>query len=163
VAPIVPAAPTPFTDDIMTAIGDGIDPSGYQLSYPVFIASLQPSLLHHYSPPGAARAAPAAAPVPAAAAPGADPVAAAVPGGDPVTAELARIKAYLNHVAQPGRRPPGFDVGRVNNLVNRARDSVPVTALGRAAPFDVAAYRVAVLAYLNANAPAGFNFASVGP
>jgi hypothetical protein len=124
---------------------------GYELPWENYNTLLRENLTAEYPAP-AARVPP---PPP--------PAAAAVPGGDPVAAELVRIKAYLNDVAQPGRRPPGFDVGRVNNLVNRARDSPDVAALGRAALFDVNAYRAAVLAFLNANAPAGFNFAGVGP
>lgn len=149
--PVVAGPPAAFSAAIIAAIEAGIDPSGYEVSYPVYIASLEPSLIHEYSDPRARRD-----PVPAAAV-------AAVPGGDPVAAELVRIKAYLNDPAHPDRRPPGMDNGRVNALVNRARDSGPVAALGRAAPFDVAAYRVAVLANLNGNAPAGFNFPGVGP
>ena len=88
------------------------------------------------------------------------PVASASPGGDAVGTELHRIKTYLN--ADPARRPPTFDKGRLNGLVNQASISPAVSAVKSAVPFDVAAYRAAILAYLNANA-GGFNFAGVGP
>ena len=123
---------------------------GYELPWKNYDTLLRQNLIDEY-------------PAPAARVPAAAPVVAAVPGGDPVAAELVRIKAYLNDPAHPDRRPPGMNNDRVNALVNRARDSGPVAALGRAAPFDVAASRVAVLANLNGNAPAGFNFPGVGP
>lgn len=86
------------------------------------------------------------------------------PGADPVPIELTRIKAYLNDAANPTRKPPGWDSGRLNGAVNKARDSPAVAALGAAVPFDVNAYRVAILASLNANAaPLGFNYRGVGP
>jgi hypothetical protein len=75
---------------------------------------------------------------------------------------LVRIKNYLNEAGR-NRKPAGWDNGRMNGAVNRARDSPEAVALGAAVPFDVNAYRAAILAHLNANAPAGFNFAGVGP
>jgi hypothetical protein len=139
----------------MDAVNGGIvnTSAGYELPYPVYIASLEPSLKHHYPEPEVRpRAPPAPAPAPAPA-----------PGADPVGPELFRIKTYLNDPAHANRRPPRMNYGTVNALVNRAKESAPVAALGTAVPFDVAAYRVAVLAHLNANAPGEFNFASVGP
>jgi len=51
----------------------------------------------------------------------------------------------------------------MNGAVNRARDSPEADALGAAIPFNVAAYRAAILAHLNANNGVGFVFTGVGP
>jgi hypothetical protein len=150
---VPPGQPPPGQPRPVAAIN--ADMTGYELSYDIYFNQLKPSLISNYSEPReqpvrGRRAEQEAEP-------------ASVPGGDPVKAELVRIKAYLNDATHPGRRPPDFNKDKVNNLVNRARDSDQLTALEKAEPFDVAAYRVAVLSYLNANAPTGFNFAGVGP
>jgi hypothetical protein len=136
--PPVAAAPGPAP-----YVGDG-----YRIEYDFYANTLKPILEREYSR-GERRDAPVAA--------------AAAPGADPVPIELTRIKAYLNDAANPTRKPAGWDSGRLNGAVNRARDSPAVTALGAAVPFDVNAYRVAILASLNANAPPGFNYRGVGP
>jgi hypothetical protein len=153
-APAAPVALTPFTGAIMTAIEDGIDLSGYQLSYRVFIASLQPSLLHHYPPPGAARAAPAA---PAAVAPGGDPVAAAAPAQPPNIRAKHRIRA-LNG-GTPGDfpeqlQPDGWSRDEVNRIINAADRSVS-DDIKNSVPFIRANYDDAVLAYINNRANQG--------
>lgn len=146
------AAPgVPFTDDIMRAVNAGVDESGYELSYGVYIARLEPSLRDEYDEPRGRRDPPPVV-----------PPAGPAPGADPVGIELARIKNYLNEAGR-NRKPAGWDNGRMNGAVNRARDSPDVVALGEAIPFDVNAYRVAILANLNANAPPGFNYRGVGP
>jgi pyruvate/2-oxoglutarate dehydrogenase complex dihydrolipoamide acyltransferase (E2) component len=133
----------------MTAIGVGIDPSGYQLSYPVFIASLQPSLLHHYSPPGAARAAaPAAvAPAPAAAAPA------------PAANIQAKLRIRALNGGTPGTFPPqpqpaGWTLAEVNRIINAADVSVS-DDIKNSVPFIQANYDDAVLAYINNRANQG--------
>ena len=123
---------------------------GYELPWENYNRLLRENLTEEYRVPAARVPAPP------------PPAAAPAPGGDPVAAELLRIKAYLNDPDHADRRPPVMNRGEVNALVNRAKESPQVAALGRAAPFDVDAYRVAVLAHLNTN-PGGFNFASVGP
>jgi hypothetical protein len=121
---------------------------GYELPWENYNSLLRENLTEEYRVPAARVPAPP------------PPAAAPAPGGDPVAAELLRIKTYLN--ADHARKPPNFDNSRLNGLVNRAKESAPVAALGSAVPFDVTAYRAAILAFLNANA-GGFNFASVGP
>jgi len=147
-APIRAPMPGLFTPAIMAAIMRGVDASGYELRYDIYAANLQPALINQYDEPVRDRREPVAAPV--------------APGADPVPIELVRIKNYLNEAGR-NRKPDGWDNGRMNGAVNRARDSPDVVALGAAAPFDVNAYRAAILANLNANAPPGFNYRGVGP
>ena len=146
--PVGVPMPTSFTPAVMAAVMRGVDNSGYELNYAVYAASLEPSLRQQYDQPARERREPVAVPV--------------APGADPVPIELVRIKNYLNEAGR-NRKPAGWDNGRMNGAVNRARDSPDVVALGEAIPFDVNAYRVAILANLNTNAPPGFNYRGVGP
>ena len=79
---------------------------------------------------------------------------------DAVKAEISRIKGYLDN---PQRKPAGFNTQQVNEAVNKAWKSPEVNAIATAVPFDINAYRVAVLAHLNANARDGFRYPGVGP
>ena len=137
VAPIVPPGPTPFTNVIMTAIGAGIDPSGYELSYPVFIASLQPSLLHHYPPPGAARAAPV--------------VAAAAPVA--VGNSIEYVRTFYDFVRANRPNPANiWTTARIRTLFDNARIFVDGPAPGPALVYNAAApipYKAAIQAYVN--------------
>jgi hypothetical protein len=79
---------------------------------------------------------------------------------DAVKAEISRIKGYLDN---DQRKPAGFRTQQVNEAVNKAVKSPEVTAVAGVVPFDINAFRVAILAQLNANAPAGFRYPGVGP
>ena len=79
---------------------------------------------------------------------------------DAVKAEISRIKGYLDNGQ---RKPAGFNTQQVNEAVNKAWKSPEVNAIATAVPFDINAYRVAILAHLNANARDGFRYPGVGP
>jgi hypothetical protein len=79
---------------------------------------------------------------------------------DAVKAEISRIKGYLDN---DQRKPDGFNTQQVNEAVNKAWKSPEVNAIATAVPFDINAYRVAILAHLNANARDGFRYPGVGP
>lgn len=143
------AGPVAFN---MPAVLAGATIPGYELPWDNYNARLKDSLIANYSlPQPDARAAR-----------GAPPPQGAAPGADPVVVELTRIKNYLNEAGR-NRKPANWSNDRMNGAVNRARDSPEVVALGAAIPFNVAAYRAAILANLIDNAPAGFNYRGVGP
>jgi hypothetical protein len=136
-APVLPGPPAAFTDAIVAAIQLGIDPSGYELSYPVYIASLQPSLIHEYSDPRGRRD-PAPVAAPAAAAP-----AAAVGAPDPLGPEIGRMNTYIK-----ANRPRNWSNNNISNLLREARRAI-------AMPYDPAnpaPYRAAFNAFLDAQA-----------
>jgi hypothetical protein len=137
----------------MAAVLAGATIPGYELPWDNYNNQLRQNLIREYQAqagePPAARGAP-------------PPPPGAPPGADPVVIELTRIKNYLNEAGR-GRKPANWNNDRMNAAVNRARDSPEAVALGAAIPFDVAAYRAAILASLNTNAPPGFNYRGVGP
>lgn len=123
----------------------------YAMTWTAYSTKLKPHLDATYSAraPAPARAVQAQAP--------------AADAADAVKPEIARIKEYLAVDANQERRPRGYGKQQVNEAVNKATKSPAVSAIASAMPFDITAYRAAILAYLNANAPAGFNYSSVGP
>ena len=162
-APAPAAAPAPGAPVVafdMAAVNAGVDVSGYELSYGVYVASLQPSLSGEYGDPRGRRD-----PAPIV------PPAVVVPpaGIDPTVVEIQRIKAFLNEAGR-NRKPAawyaarGREANAMNSLINAGiRDDPAIREASNAVPFDINAYRAAILAYINANNGVGFVFRSVGP
>jgi hypothetical protein len=82
------------------------------------------------------------------------------PAAEAVKTEISRIKKYLDNQE---RRPPTYKTQQVNEAVNKAARSDRVNDIAGVMPFNVNAYRIAILAQLNANAPGGFKYQDVGP
>uniref|UniRef100_A0A6C0B2W2 Uncharacterized protein n=1 Tax=viral metagenome TaxID=1070528 RepID=A0A6C0B2W2_9ZZZZ len=137
------AAPTPFTDAIMDAVNGGIvnTSAGYELPYPVYIASLEPSLKHHYPEPEVRpRAPPAPAPAPAPA-----------PGAVGNSVGYVRTLYDFVRIHRPNPRNIWTNQ-KIRTLFDNARTFVDSPPPGRALVYNAAApapYKAAIQAYVN--------------
>ena len=144
-APPPPPGPPPgpppavaFSNAIITAINNGIDPSGYELQYDVYSTSLEPSLRFQYSEPEVRPPRPRRDPEP-------PPAAAAVPGRG---TSLASIKtALLLPTSHLITAPNNWTKNRIRRLVDDAAQAVPPDVPG--AVFDQNAFAIAILPQLN--------------